>query len=425
MTSRAHRRRMADATTPTATTASTTTTTTVDDQPVLDGAAILSNSRAAAPVLRGEAAESERRRQLTPRAVEALRSSGVFRMPMPRAWGGPEVDICTQIEILEELSAADGSAGWCAMIGSDGGYYSAGLDDTTSRALYPDLDAVTAGWIVPAGKLHRVEGGYRLEGRWQFGSGCTHADVMVGGALVFEDGALAISAEGRPEMRIAMLPADEFEIVDTWYTTGLAGSGSNDYTIDGAFVPAEQTFRFRELSRRRDGVLYAWPGMFFANVPAVPLGIARAAVEVTEELLADKILMPEMRPARDEARVRVGVAEAHAIVGSARSYVFDVLGEFWSTLEAGAEPSRQQRAALAGVHGYTVRTCRDAVQILAETIGSASIHRSCPVERHLRDLTTIGQHILAQARTTEMVGALWLGAEDALAENPLLAEGLM
>jgi indole-3-acetate monooxygenase len=391
-----------------------------------DGAGILAAARAIAPVLREEAPESEARRRLTPRAVDALRSTGVFRMAMPRTWGGPEVDIRTQTEIIEELSAADGAAGWCAMIGSDGGYYTAPLEDAVARKLYPDLDAVTAGWIVPAGRLDRVEGGYRLTGRWQFGSGCTHADVIIGGALVFEDGAPVITEEGRPETRVAMLPADRFEILDTWDTTGLAGSGSHDYTIDGAFVPAEQTFRFRDLRRRRrDGALYGWPGMFFANLPGVPLGIARAALRAAEDLLADKMLIPEMRPAREDPRVRAGVAEVHAMVGAARSHQFDVLGALWEVLEAGAEPSLRLRAALVGAHLHTIRTCRDAVRLLADVVGSASIYRRCPIERHLRDLTTIGQHLMGQPKILEMAGALWLGAEKALARHPLSAEGLI
>jgi alkylation response protein AidB-like acyl-CoA dehydrogenase len=392
----------------------------------LDGQAILANARAVAPLLAAEAEESERLRRLTPRAVEALRSTGVFRMPMPKAWSGPQVDIRTQVEVIEELSAADGSAGWCAMIGSNGGFYTAALDDVTARTLYPDLDAVTAGWVVPAGKLHRVEGGYRLEGRWQFGSGCTHADVIVGGALVCESGEPVIAADGRPEMRIAMLPADRFEILDTWNTTGLAGSGSHDYRAEGVFVPVEQTFRFRDLrTSERDGVLYAWPGMFFVNFSGVPLGIARAALEDAEQVLADKILMPERRPARREPRVRACVASAHAMVGAARSYVFDVLDDLWTTLQAGDEPSLRQRARLFGMHGHTLRTCRDAVGLLAEAVGSASIHRACGLERRLRDLTTIGAHILTQPRSSEAAGALWLGVEDLLDENPLHAEGLL
>ncbi|MCO5972378.1 acyl-CoA dehydrogenase family protein [Actinoallomurus soli] len=396
------------------------------DTTVLDGPAILAAARAVAPVLREEAEAGERGRRLTPRAVEALRSTGVFRMAMPRAWGGPEVDIRTQTEIIEELSAADGAAGWCAMIGSDGGFYTAPLEDSVARGLYPDLDMITAGWIVPAGRLHRVAGGYRLEGRWQFGSGCTHADVIIGGALVFEDGAPVMTEDGRPETRVAMLPAGEFEILDTWHTTGLAGSGSHDYAVEGAFVPAGQTFRFGDLRRRRRaGTLYAWPGMFFANLPGVPLGIARAALRSAEQILADKMLVPEMRPAREDPRVRAGVAQVHAMVGAARSYQYDVLGELWSTLETGAEPSLRLRAALVGAHMHTIRTCRDAVRLLADVVGSASIYRRCPLERHQRDLTTIGQHLMGQPKIMEMAGALWLGVDKALARHPLSAEGLI
>ncbi|GAA3122029.1 acyl-CoA dehydrogenase family protein [Streptomyces rectiviolaceus] len=392
----------------------------------LDGQAILANARAVAPVLREEAAASEQGRRLTDRAVDALRSTGVFRMPMPRAWGGPEVDICTQTEIVEELSAADGAAGWCAMIGSDGGFYTSALDDEVGRKLYPNLDAITAGWIVPAGKLHRIDGGYRLEGRWQFGSGCTHADVIIGGAVVYENGEPALTEEGRPETRVAMLPAEEFEILDTWDTTGLAGSGSHDYRTEGTFVPAEQTFRFRDLrERRRDGVLYGWTGMFFANVPGVPLGIARAALRDVEEILATKLTLPEMRPAKEDPRVRAGLAQAHAMVGSARSYVYSVLGELWSVLEEGDVPSLRLRAALVGAHMHTIRSCRDGVRLLADVVGSASIYRKCPVERHLRDLTTISQHIMGQPKIMEMAGALWLGVDRALTRNPLTAEGLI
>jgi alkylation response protein AidB-like acyl-CoA dehydrogenase len=386
----------------------------------LDGATILAKARAIAPVIREEAAKNERCRRLTARTVEALRSTGVFRMSMPHSWGGPEVDISTQIEIVEEVSRADGSAGWCAMIGSDGGFYSAAMDDKVGRALYPDLDAVTAGWIRPAGRLNAIDGGYHLSGRWQFGSGCTHADVVIGGCLVFRDAKPVVSTDGIPELRIAVLPANHFQIHDTWHTLGLAGTGSNDYSIENAFVPADQTFRLRD--RRRDGALYAWPGLFVVNLLGVPLGIARAALEVAEPLLADKILTPQMRPARDDPRIRTGLGRAEAMVGSARSYVFDVVGDFWATLEAGAEPSRRQRAALAGCYGHTLATCRGAVELLVDTVGSAAIFRSCPLEQHLRDLITIGQHFVCQPRLMEVTGALWIGGGD---DHPLLVEQVL
>src|ERR1700754_4816253 len=124
-----------------------------DSQSVLDGAAILANAEEIGPLLREHAADVEAARRLTEPVVDALRFTGVFRMAMPATWGGPEVDICRQNEILETLAGADASAAWCAMIGSDSGFYSGYIDDAAARSLYPNLDAVTAGWIAPAGIL--------------------------------------------------------------------------------------------------------------------------------------------------------------------------------------------------------------------------------------------------------------------------------
>src|SRR5262245_34309254 len=205
---------------------------TTTDTPVVDATTILAGARRIAPILREQAGEAEAARRLTRPVVEALRSIGVFRMSMPRAWGGPEVDILAQVEILEVLSAADASAGWCAMIGADSGFFGATLADADGRELYADLDFITAGWVFPAGTLEITDGGYRLSGRWSFGSGCTHADVITGGALVTDGGVPVPGPDGKPQWLVALVPAAEVQIHDTWHTTGLCGSGSNDYEVD-------------------------------------------------------------------------------------------------------------------------------------------------------------------------------------------------
>jgi alkylation response protein AidB-like acyl-CoA dehydrogenase len=373
----------------------------------LDGATILANARRIAPLLREHAAEVEAARRLTTPVVEALRDSGVFRMSMPRAWGGPEVDLLTQVEILEVLSRADASAGWCAMIGSDSGYYGALLDDTAARDLYPALDSVTAGWIIPAGTLEVAEGGYRLSGRWSFGSGSTHADVICGGALITEGGVPVPGPDGKPQWRVALLPADQAQVHDTWHTTGLCGSGSNDYSIDRVFVPVGRTFGFER--PMREGTLYRWPGLFVANLVAVPLGAAADATEVAMDVLAGKMSMPEMVPARDEPRVRAGIARAQAMVGSARSYVHDTFGTFWATLQSGDEPAFADRAALAGCFVHTLTACHDAVAVLIETVGTAAVLRGSRLERHHRDLITMRTHLMGQQKLREWAGGLWFG----------------
>jgi alkylation response protein AidB-like acyl-CoA dehydrogenase len=381
----------------------------VVSHPTMDGPTILANAHRIAPLLREHAGQVEAARRLTTPVVDALRASGVFRMSMPRTWGGPELDLLTQVEILEVLSRADGSAGWCAMIGSDSGFYSAFLTDADGRELYPNLDAVTAGLINPVGTLEAVEGGYRLSGRWSFGSGSTHADVIAAGALVTDAGVPRLGSDGQPDWRVALVPANRVEVHDTWRTTGLCGTGSNDYSIDAAFVPANHTFSFTQTQTRRDGTLYRWPALFIANSVAVPLGVAANALEVSMGILTARISMPEMTPARDEPRVRGAVARAQAMVGSARSYAYDTLDAFWTVLETGDEPSFAARASLAGCCVHTITTCRDAVQLLVDTVGTTAIQRSSFLERNLRDLITMRQHILGQEKLREWAGGLWFG----------------
>jgi alkylation response protein AidB-like acyl-CoA dehydrogenase len=381
----------------------------------VDGPTILAHAKDLNALLREEIDAAERRRQLTPRIVDALRASGVFRMAMPSAWGGPEVDILCQVQIIEAISRAYGSAGWCAMIGSDSGFFSASLDEQAARELYGDLDVVTAGFAYPVGRLEVVEDGFQLSGRWSFGSGCTHADVIMCGATVLEDERPVLGSNGKPDWRIALVPATQITILDTWSTTGLAGSGSHDYIIERTFVPNERTFHLGEVKRLRP--LYAWPGLFMAKSLGVPLGIARDALDAAVTLLDNKLILPDRKLARDEPRVRAAIAQAQALIGSARSYVFAVLAAFWTTLQAGDPPILRQRAELAGCYRHTFRACLDAVRLLYETTGSAAVYRTYVLDRHLRDLLTLQQHIVAQARLLEIVGGMWFGHEP---ENPLL-----
>ncbi|HVG60752.1 MAG TPA: acyl-CoA dehydrogenase family protein [Hyalangium sp.] len=366
--------------------------------------------RALAPRIREVSAAIERERRLPAWVVQALKDVGVIRMTMPRAWGGPELEPLRQLEVVEELSRADSAVGWCAMIGSDGGYYSAFLEDLAGRQLYRDLDAVTAGLLSPAGRADVVPGGYRVSGRWSFGSGCQHSELLVGGVIVFDEDSARLDDTGAPEWRIAYLPRERCEILDTWHTLGLRGTGSHDYVATDLFVPAEHTFSFQQ-PPRREGPLYALPGMFMCNMPGVPLGIARAALEYVTALAAEKLMEPGMHPMRAEPRVQAAMAQASAIVGSARAYMVDTLGELWRTLCAGDPPSQRQRATyrLAVLHAF--RASRDAVQIMYDTVGGSAFYTRSPLERHLRDVQTASQHITAQLKTYEPVGRMLLGLE--------------
>jgi alkylation response protein AidB-like acyl-CoA dehydrogenase len=376
----------------------------------LDGAEILARARALAPEIRAAADGVEAERRIPEALLARLIEAGVFRIAMPRAWGGPEMDPLAQIELVEELARADASVAWVVMITSDSGFYSAWLDETVARAMYPSLDARTAGQLFPAGQAHVVPGGLRVSGHWAFGSGSLHADWLVGGCLLFEDGKPRIGPRGLPEWRVVYLPPAEVEILDTWRTTGLAGSGSHDYRAQDVFVPAERTFDVLS-PPRRSGPLYGYHGLFFSNLPGVPLGLARAAVDEVTRLAREKRVPPLMALLRDEYRVQEAVAEAEGILQSARAFVFDVMGEAWRTLSAGDPLSGAQRARVGLMMVHSVRASRQVVQLMYDTAGSAAIYRRNPLDRQLRDMLTVSAHVVGQRKAYAMVGQVMLGLE--------------
>jgi alkylation response protein AidB-like acyl-CoA dehydrogenase len=373
----------------------------------LDTAAIMARVKEIDPIVREHAAQAEGERRLSSAVVDALRWSGVFRMAMPAAWGGPETDVCKQVEIIEALARADASAAWCAMIGSESGFFASYIDEPAARRLFPSLDTIVAGFQGPSGVLEVCDGGYRLSGRWSFGSGVTHADVILGGATVTENGEPRRTKSGRLDVRVAMLPATQWQVLETWDPDGLAGSGSHDYTITDAFVPDEYTWvpgRYK-----RPEPLYSWFGLAPSAGVGVALGVAAEAFDVARSSLQEKYSKVLMGSVTGEPNVRAALARAAALIGSTRSYVYDTLGGFAATVQAGDEPSFDQRAQWAGCVVHTGTTCRDAVQMLVDAVGSAALQRSSPLGRRLRDLNMIAQHGLTNQRVWEWAGGLYFG----------------
>src|SRR5215813_8276108 len=256
---------------------------TADDSPVLHAAIALAEQ------IRAASDEIERGRRIPPSIAQAMKDAGVFGMAMPRAWGGPELDPLTQFRVIEALAIADGSAGWCAMIGCDGGYVTAFLDQDVARAIYPDILVATGAAATTTGQAVRVPGGYRVSGRFPFVSGCQHCEWVWLGCIVIENDVPRVDGNGVPETRQCLLRLSQCEILDTWHTTGLRGTGSNDVVVHDEFVEEERSFSFQVPKLvKRPGPLYAFPFMFVAKGSAPALGIARRAIDVMIESAAGK-----------------------------------------------------------------------------------------------------------------------------------------
>jgi alkylation response protein AidB-like acyl-CoA dehydrogenase len=364
--------------------------------------------------------EIEGGRRLTPEIAAAMKDAGVFGMAMPRSWGGAELDPLTQFRVIEALAMADGSAGWCAMINCDGGYFTAFLNQEIARTLYPDLLVATGVAATPTGQAMRAPGGYRVSGRFPFVSGCHHCEWLWLGCTVLENGIPLVNGDGVPETRQCLLPVSQCEIVDTWHTTGLRGTGSNDVAVNDVFVGEERTFSFQDPKLiKRPGPLYAFPFMFMAKGAAPALGIARHAIDTAIDSALSKPArrytvgprIERRKAVRDDVSVQAAIGRAETLLAAARAHFFVVMSDIWATLIDSGQPSERQLALFTSAYTHVVGVCVEVVQLVYKAAGGTAVYQKGPLDRCLRDILTMNQHVIGTPRTYEMAGRLLLGLE--------------
>lgn len=382
-----------------------------------DFPSLLAAARGLTEELSSRSAEIEANRRLPLDIVAKLKAAGAFSLTVPKAFGGPELTSLQQFEVVEAYAQGDTAVGWCVMIGCDAGLYSARLDEAVARELYPRQDIVQAGWVLPMGRAERVDGGYRVSGQWMFGSGCQHSDWLAGGCVVHQDGRPVLE-NGQPKWRIMLQRREDYEILDTWYTTGLSGTGSTDYKCADLFVPEERSFSLLGPAKQ-EGLLYATPDALLRKMSAVPLGAARAALDRAEAMLQGKIERPSGVAYKDIPRVRTAIAEAEARWGSARSYVIDAVGSHWAALEAGRPFTVRERSDVWLSRTNAFQAARDVARLLFDSVGGSAIYRG-PFDRFLRDTETMCQHVVGQPKGFEWVGQLLLDPESGVGGYPLI-----
>ena len=372
---------------------------------------ILANAGEMAPAIAARSEEIEALRRLPADLVEDLRAAGFFRMGRSRAKGGPQMSLPQHLEVIELLAHADPSVGWCVKIGTDSGLLAEFLPPAASARLLPDPDMVTAGQFTTAhGTLERVEGGYRLNGRFPFGSGVTHADVVMSGGALIENGAPVIGPNGIPEGRLAFCRADEVVVEDTWHTHGLRGSGSNHYRADGVFIPEDQALRIEEAMFAGREPLYSSGFNWVTTMAAVPLGTARCALDEAKALILVRKAGLPPRPMAETVQAREAIARAETAYGAARAFLYRSAEEFWAELERGTPAVETKgRLALANVNSF--RMAAEVTRQLFDLIGANVIFQGSVLERLARDALTLNQHMIVAQPAVETYGAMMLGYE--------------
>ncbi len=203
------------------------------------GAEYLDRAREVARVIEAEANAIETEATITRPVYEALAEAGLFWILVPEEYGGAGLDIVSAFKVVQEITRADGSTGWAFMANSCSTGVAVGYTNPDgAREMFAGVDkGITAGMIVPTGTGVRVDGGYRVTGRFQFASGSAHASWIGAGFVVHDDqGNPMVGEDGQPEARIAWIPRENIEFLGNWDVMGMVGTGSYDYRVTDVFV---------------------------------------------------------------------------------------------------------------------------------------------------------------------------------------------
>jgi alkylation response protein AidB-like acyl-CoA dehydrogenase len=360
-----------------------------------EGASLIEIAHSLEPLIRAHAEALDDRRIPEP-LVEALYDTGVFRSMLPREVGGLEVEPVEWLQMIEELARINASVGWLAFINSGVGLTFLDPDRFERFRLRGGgrlILAMNLGRM--AGKAVRVEGGYRISGRWPFASGSPFA-TWLGGLCVVSDGAGSpvLDSSGQPQRLLAIWPADQARLIDTWDGLGLRGTGSGDIEISDLFVPDDQVNPGFYAAPRYDRALFRMKEMPEAGHGAHALGVASAALESFVGAVNMKPLAGSTRHmAMGHMQAhQIAFARADVLVRAARALLYETVRAAYAEVKVHPELSLDLRVRLREANLFAVRSAKEAVALIFEMAGSSSVYRGRLIEQAFRDINTAANH---------------------------------
>jgi 3-hydroxy-9,10-secoandrosta-1,3,5(10)-triene-9,17-dione monooxygenase len=373
---------------------------------------LLERVRALVPSLREKAQATEEARRVPPEHFDALAEAGVFRMCIPRRFGGYEADFETQVEVLAAIASGCPSTSWVSTIFSAMGWYAGCFSDEAQEEIFASGDPRVSGAFSPTGTLVPKDGGFVLSGRWPFNTGCHGANWTYLNAMC--------EVDGEPVPTGAYIPSSELTILDDWYASGMAGTGSNTVVAEDVFVPAYRTIalfdaveaRYTAERHNADNPYFNYPTapVLVVNGAGTPLGTARGALEAFLERLPGRPMTYTIYSLQSEAPVtHQKVGEAALMVESADAHVRRAC----ALMDEPAGPLSMEGRVKARAHvGYATGLARQAVDTLFTASGASSIQPQVPIQRFQRDIQALANHaIMSPAINVELYGRWLCGVE--------------
>jgi len=342
-----------------------------------------------------------------------MADAGLFHMAIPRAIGGGEIDLPTYVQVIEEIGKADASTGWCLNQGAIFGTYAARMPRAVARTIWADVPrAVVANTPAATARAIVVPGGYRVTsppGGQGFSTGCRHASWVAAHAQITENGQIRMEGAA-PEARYMFVPVAEAELLDTWHTRGMRGTGTHHFAVNDVFVPAERTVLSQTAPLIEDRPLYRISRtlLFACGDASIALGLSRSALDAFFELAGAKT--PRATPGllRDQATVQANVGHAEAWLRSGRAFLAEAVRDLWEHASANTL-GLDQRAQLRLATTHAIRLAVQIVDMTYNAAGATAIYEEHVLQRYFQDVHVISQHLQGRFAHYELVGRYWLG----------------
>jgi len=337
----------------------------------------------------------------------------LFSIVAPQSHNGLEMDIDVLLDAAREVGRGCGSTAWVlSLLGTHnwmGGLFPA----ETQQELFGDKGYLLApATFAPSGTMRACEGGFRVSGQWKFGSGVMHSDWVMVSALEEDDQANMVG------MRCIALPIGDVTVKDTWHTSGMRGTGSNDIVIDNAFVPARRTIPFFDLleGTTEGGKLSANPVYRLPLIPylaftaaAPALGMGRGAVDAFGAYLKERVFMTGDAQ-KDKPAAQMRLAEANNEVSAAEALVEKGVRDMLGKVKSGEGFTLEDRVRYRSEACYAATLVKRAIDRLCEAAGARAQFQNHPLQRFQRDINTLRGHVVFDLDTTmEMQGRVLIG----------------
>ena len=360
--------------------------------------------QALAPLIAEHRHAFDRERHLPDVVYKALAEAGLFRLFLPQALGGPGFSPLQFMEIVEAAAALDGSVGW--LVGNGGGMSRAGgyLPETVARQWFADPHAFIAAATGAVGNARPCEGGYRVSGRWPFGSGAYHATQFMG--------LTSVKTDGREEPPICCYFARKDVVLqDNWHASGLRGTYSCDFEVEDVFVPIAHTHPLTDFQPTQAGAVYRLPGrsIFPWTVATVPLGIARGAMDAFIQTVSRKARSE--KTLRDCETVQMAMGRMEAIHRAGRAFLIEAMTHLLAALDEDVQRLAQARITFRLACAHAGESAVRIADLLAAEAGTASILETGTLERSIRDIHAATKHIAMNSIGYAMAGRLSLGLD--------------